>query len=177
VRLFESLKTVRGKVSGIPAADWWTALHFTAWDTAERITALMAITWSNLDLDRGYLLVPAEARKGKRTDRLYRIAPDTIAALKKIQSPPRDLVFPWDMHPTYLWKRYGILLKKAGLPHDAKSKFHRIRRTVASYSEEAGLNATELLGHSSRKVTLRYLDPRIVGEKHAVDVLFRPTPH
>lgn len=41
-------------------------------------------------------------------------------------------------------------------------------------SEAAGGNATELLGHSSRKVTRQsYLDPRITGPPAAVDLLFR----
>jgi integrase len=49
-----------------------------------------------------------------------------------------------------------------------------MRRSVASHYEAAGGNATELLGHSSRSVTLAYLDPRIVPQQHAVDLLFRP---
>ena len=35
-------------------------------------------------------------------------------------------------------------------------------------------NATELLGHSSRKITRAYLDPRIVRRTSAIDLLFRP---
>jgi hypothetical protein len=45
---------------------------------------------------------------------------------------------------------------------------------VASHAEAAGMNATELLHHSTRKVTLAYLDPRIVKRPQAADVLFRP---
>jgi integrase len=73
----------------------------------------------------------------------------------------------------YLWHKFGQVLARAGLPTDAKSKFHRIRRTVASYYEAAGGNATELLGHSSRKVTTAYLDKRVVQAPQAIDRLWR----
>ena len=33
------------------------------------------------------------------------------------------------------------------------------------------MDATAMLGHSARKVTLAYLDPKIVDRKHAADVL------
>ena len=176
-RVLAAVSAARGSLDGIPERLWWRSLILAMWDSGERITALMQAQWGDVDLTGGYLRVPAEHRKGRRTDRLYRIAIDTIASLRAIGQPPRELVWPWPLHPTYLWTRYGALLKKAGLPHDARSKFHRIRRSVASYVEAGGMNATDFLGHSSRSVTLRYLDPRIVGEKHAIDVLFRPVPH
>lgn len=61
-----------------------------------------------------------------------------------------------------------------GLPDNRLYKFHAIRKSVASHYEAAGGNATELLGHTSRKITRAYLDPRIVRKKSAIDVLFRP---
>lgn len=72
-----------------------------------------------------------------------------------------------------IWRKIGEVLERAGLPTDSKSKFHRIRRTVASYYEAAGGNATELLGHSSRKITEKYLDRRIVARPQAIDRLWR----
>lgn len=103
------------------------------------------------------------------------MAPDTIEALRAIRLPKEPRIFPWPYTPNYLWNRFDGLLQRAGLPHDARSKFHRIRRSVASYFEAAGGDATNLLGHSDRKVTRKhYLDRRIVQEKQASDVLFRP---
>jgi integrase len=174
VRLMSACEVQTGTIGGVAAADWWRALHLVAWDTGERIGAIRDLEWVHADLVAGYMLVPAELRKGKRRDRLYRLAGDTIQALRKILLPKREKIFPWPYSRTYLWNRYSRLLRKAGLPHDSKSKFHRMRRSVASHYEAAGGNATELLGHSSRSVTLAYLDPRIVPQHHAVDLLFRP---
>jgi len=174
-RLFGSIRQETGLLAGIPASDWWAALHLLAWDTGERITAIMSLQWSWINLRGRTVLVPAEARKGKRKDRLYKLAPDTVEALKAIKFPKRDLVLPWPFHRNYLWDRYEPILKRAGLPTDRRSKFHRMRRSVASHYEAAGGNATEFLGHSARKVTRAYLDPRIVGDRQASDVLFRPS--
>jgi hypothetical protein len=74
-----------------------------------------------------------------------------------------------------LWPAYTEILKRAGLPHDRKSKFHRMRRTVASFFEAAGANATALLGHSARSVTEGYLDPRLVRTPQPSELLPRPT--
>lgn len=172
-RLVESCRQEIGFISGIPAADWWVAIHLVAWDSGERITPLLTLTWGCVDLSGGWLHVPAEMRKGKRADRVYRLAPDTVVALKRIREQKRSLVFPWDLNRNYLWNKYEPILERAGLPTDRLSKFHRMRKSVASHCEARGGNATELLGHSSRKVTMAYLDPRIVGEKHASDILFR----
>lgn len=171
-RLIRACAQEPGDVAGIPAGDWWVCLHHVAWDSGERISALMDATWDCIDFG-GWLHVPAEARKGKRADRIYRLSPDTLIWLKRILKPKRLLVFPWALNRSYLWKRYEPILERAGLPTDRLSKFHRIRRSVASHYEARGGNATELLGHSARRVTESYLDPRIVGEKHAADVLFR----
>ena len=165
--------TLTGKIGDVAAADWWRTIHLVCWDTGERIGAVRDLQWSNVDFEGGHILVPAELRKGKRKDRLYRIAGDTLDSLKAIKGRG-EMIFPWPYNRNYIWNRYTQLLKKAGLPTDRKSKFHRMRRSVASHCEAAGGNATELLGHSNRGVTLAYLDPRIVPAVHAVDLLERP---
>ena len=66
----------------------------------------------------------------------------------------------------------GRIMLAAGLPHSRAYKFHIFRKSVASHAEAAGGNATELLGHSARSVTLRYIDRRIAPERHASDYLF-----
>lgn len=171
--LLRCCKHETGEIAGINAADWWTALHLVCWDTGERIGAVVGLLWDNVDLEKMSLLVRAETRKGGKRDRLYVISSDTKVALKKIYRPNAELVFPWPYVRNYIWNRYEKILAKAGLPTDRKSKFHRMRRSVASHAEAAGGNATELLDHSRRSVTVAYLDPRIVRKAQAVDVLFR----
>lgn len=175
-QLLAACESQRGTIGDVPASAWWKALHLICWDTGERIGAVRDLEWHHADLVGGYILVPAELRKGKRKDRLYKLAPDTVAALRAIFTPDRKVIFPWPYCRNYLWNRYTKFLEQAGLPSDRRCKFHRIRRSVASHAEAAGGNATELLGHSCRAVTLAYLDPRIIPKQYAVDLLFRPAP-
>lgn len=171
--LMQTCKAQTGSLAGVPACDWWVALHLIAWDSGERIGAIRKLQWSHLQ--DTWLVVPAEIRKGKRRDRLYQLADDTLAALRSIRQPKREAIFPWPFCEAYLWTKYATLLKEAGLPHGRHSKFHRMRRSVASHAEAAGADATKLLGHSARKVTTAYLDPRIVEDPQPVNYLFRPT--
>lgn len=173
-RLFDALSSIPGHVAGIPARLWWVALHGVIWDTGERIGAVMQLRWSDISGDS--ILIRAETRKGRTADRSHRLHPSTVKMLAAIRGKPDGLVFPWDRTKDMLWLRYTAILQRAGLPCDRRHKFHAMRRTVASFYEAAGGNATELLGHSTRDVTRsHYLDPRIVGnEQQACDVLFRP---
>jgi len=170
-RLFAACDDELGDIAGVHAADWWHALHSVLWDTGERISAVMSAKWCDVDLESGWLTINAESRKGKSRDKSWQLHADTTETLSKIKSPERKLIFPFPY--TTLYYRYSRLLKRAGLPHDRKHKFHCLRKSVGSYFEAAGGNATELLDHSSRQVTRAYLDPRIVKPKQASDVLFR----
>jgi integrase len=171
-RLFESTQYAL-PVAGFNGQAWWTALFLTLYDTGERIEAALSIEWSGVDLVGRTIMIPAEVRKGKTSDRLYKIAADTAAALELL---PRDKrrMFWWPYCHETLYNRLKVMMLKGGLPADRKSKFHRMRKTTASHFEALGGNATEFLGHTSRKVTRAYLDPRITKPEQAVDRLFRP---
>lgn len=172
-QLLRGCDGLRGKVGDVPASLWWRSLHFALWDSGERISALLSARWC--DLSGEWLTIQAESRKGKRQDMLYRLAPDTLAAIEKIQQPARELVWPWPLNQTYLWTRYKNIRKRAGLSTDRRSSFHRLRRSVATHAQAAGLDASELLGHATPAVTRKsYLDPRFSQQQRPADVLFRP---
>jgi len=133
----------------------------------------MGLTWDRVDMRKGWVRFVAEDRKGAREDNVLPIADYTIAALKSIRRS-EGLVFRWPYSATYIYNRLGKIMVRAGLPDSRLYKFHVFRKSVASHYEAAGGNATELLGHTSRKVTRSYLDPRIVKPVSAVDLLFRP---
>ena len=173
-RLFAAAVRMRGAIGGVPAAQWWTALLLLCWDTGERITAILTIQWTSIDLSSGWLIAQAGSRKGGRRDEAYQLHPDTVAALRVIHSAHRSEVFPWPHHRTYIWQRFARLLKLAGLPTDRKSKFHRIRKSVGSYVKAAGGDPTQALRHRDSRSTKSYLDPRIVRPTQAIDWLFRP---
>jgi integrase len=172
--LFAAIDGVRGTICGIPASLWWHALHSVLWWTGERIGAVLQLRWEHLDAQSGWLTIPAELRKRKTADKIFELSPDALRALARITFPKRALIFPWILDSTTLYYQYTKILKAAGLPTDRKSKFHRMRRSTASYFEAAGGNATALLGHSQRSTTLGYLDPRIVKPEQPKDLLFIP---
>ncbi len=171
-KLYLTATNLEGKLGKLSASHWWCALLLVAWNSGERINAIINLKWENVDLKRKWIRFEAEDRKGAREDSAVQLSDDAVAALQRIKADVGP-VFPWPYNYTYLWREFGKLLRLAGLSSDAKSKFHRIRKTVASYAEAAGGNATAMLRHSKREVTEAYLDPRIVKQQQPADVLFR----
>jgi integrase len=182
--LFKTCAAQRGLYAGVPRSDWWLSLHLVSWDTAERIGAQIQVRFKHLDLKRGILSIPAELRKGGVDDAVYTLHPDTVALLARMkearQAKKKDvedeLVWPWPFNPDTRYNHYRAILIEAGLPTDRSSKFHRMRKSVASHLHAGGFNATEALGHSSSEVTKgSYLDPSISGQTTPAHLLFRPT--
>lgn len=169
--ILEAATKLEGDYHGVPRSRWWIALHRVLWDTGERIGATLRLEWEHVHHE--WLTVPAELRKGRREDKVFRLSRDCLDALDRIRFPSRKRIFPWPFSPTLLYKHYQRLLEAAKLPSGRASKFHRLRRTVASYYHAAGGNATELLGHSDPRVTMRYLDPRLVAGEQPSDLLPR----
>lgn len=163
-RLFESVKEEDGTISGAPASLWWQSLLSVLLDTGERIGAVMKCKRSNLN--GCYLLVPAENRKGKTRDMLFELSSETQHLVSLLTLAHRyELLFPWDRCSTYIYTRYKRILKRAGLPTDAKSNFHKLRRCVASAVKQQGGDATAALDHASSETTKAYLDARIVHQQ------------
>ena len=144
----------------IPAWLWWRTLIRLILDTGERIGAVREARWEWLE--KSSILVPAEFRKGGKADKWFPLSVETIQLLGQIKNHTDDKkhIFPWHYCETYLWNRYRKLIEDAGLPTGRNCGYHRLRKTFASVSHAAGLNAQELLDHSSAKITARYLDPR-----------------
>lgn len=162
-RLVESTAHEVGEINGVPAAGFWRALLLVMYDSAERISACLSLRYA--DVHGTMVIMRAEGRKGGRRDLARSITPDTALAIDRISSPRRDLVFPWTMSVSTIYYHLDRILDRANLPKDRRSKFHRIRRTSASYYEAAGGDAQLLLDHSSPALKRRhYLDPRIVGD-------------
>jgi integrase len=156
------LSQIQGDIAGIPASAWWTNLHQFLWESGERIGAVLQITWEMVDRHACTVDVPAKIRKGKAKGMLYRLSPELMASLRKMKRPGHDELFPWPHCEATLYNRYDRILQRAGLPHDRKSKFHRMRKSFASHLDAAGGDATKEFRHSSAKITQRnYLDPSI----------------
>lgn len=173
-RLFSACLETPGTFGAVPCGLWWYAIHLLGWDTGERIKPLRLARWEWLDLPNGICRIPAEVRKGRRADRVYRLHQDTVAALVRIQKPERAEVFPWPYSETYIYTLYAKIQARAGLPVGRHFRFHCLRKSVASHGKVAGLDPQELMGHVDGRTTSKYLDPTICGDRPPSEVLFRP---
>lgn len=163
-RLIAAGAAENGSVSGVPAGKFWRAALMTAYDTGERVTPILELRWD--DVRDGFVIFRAESRKGGRRDIDRAISPETAQAIAEIAEPQRLKVFAWDKTISTLYNAMNRILRRAGLPANRWSKWHRIRKTTASYYEAAGGSAQRLLDHASPVVTRRYLDPRVVRPEH-----------
>lgn len=163
-RLIAAGSAENGEVAGVPAGKFWRGVLLTAYDTGERVTPILELKWD--DVRDGFVIFRAESRKNRRRDIDRAISPETAQAIAEIAEPRRARVFPWDKTISTLYTSMNRILRRAGLPANRWSKFHRIRKTTASYYEAAGGSAQRLLDHTSPVVTRRYLDPRVVRPEH-----------
>lgn len=179
--LWEMCEQQSGFIAGVRASLWWLSLHSTIWDGLERPGAMPnKVRWNGdvLCNEKGtieYVNVKAEHRKGKRKPNLIKVHADTSLLLEALREPSRDFVWEWPHRKEYLWSKYREMRRRARLPIDRYHSFNCLRRTGGSFAEAAGADATKLLKHSSRSVTVKYyLVPQIVPQVHPADVLFRP---
>ena len=169
-RLLDACARERQPYGEIPGDVWFTALIHVLLDTGERVGAIRQLDRSCLQ--GRFLLVPAALRKGRTRDRLYPLEPVTLQAIKQLLSHHKQPTLFHDSYSqTYLYARFNKILDRAKLPRDRRSKFHRLRRTVASAVARAGGDPTAALDHASPRTTKKYLDPRIVGGVEVSQIL------
>jgi integrase len=168
-RLVRAAKARRGAMSGVPSAWWWSTLLQTAWQSGERIGALLDLRWREVDTSQGRLVFLAETRKGRERDLVAPITAALAAELETRRGPPDALVWPRTGHPLSHYASMRLLCQTAGVPARA---FHAIRKSSASYVAAAGGDATAHLGHADPAMTRgHYLDPRITETSRGLDFL------
>lgn len=170
-KIFEVISKEKGHFDSVPRSLWWRTLLLIFIDTGERVGAVSETEWQWMKGE--YINFPAEARKGKRRDRMYKLSPGTLESIDELRIVSRDRVkmFPFPYSEGYLWTLYKKLIEKAGLPHGRRDAFHKWRRVHASVVYAAGMDPQEALDHNQRRTTLRYLDPRFLREKAPCDAL------
>lgn len=158
-KLWESCGQVRGYVGPVPAAIWFQALLGVLFYSGERITAVLRVERSGWS--RPWLAVPAEARKGSRKPATYAMPGSVANLVDMVCRHEQASLFFWPASDTALRERWKVITRRAGLGDGPEVQFHALRRSFASHLSAAGGDARQALGHSSEKVTRRYLDPRI----------------
>lgn len=172
-RLVQAAASSHGTICGMPARVWWLALLALEWDTGCRAGELLALRWEWLDWSRGWLIVPAESRKGQAVDGVYGLMDDTLSLLRSMRQP-EGLILGWRHHRSRYWQLWTDLLRAAGLPSGRQSKTQCLRRSFASHLAIGGGNAQSALGHASGSTTARhYLDPSITTRPVGESMPFR----
>lgn len=170
LKLLTACRAANGTIGAAPASVFWTAFVRFSLDTGERVGAILQARWDWLESTS--IMVPAEARKGKTRDKWFPLSEDTLGLLQQLRRyRTTDQIFHWPYCSTYFWTRYRQIVASAGLPTGRRSSTHRTRKTVASVAHAAGMDATEVLDHSDRRTTQRYLDPKFSRQTKASEVL------
>jgi len=165
-----------GSLSGlarVPQHPLWKALL----ETGARYGELVAVRWSDVDLDGRALLLRAENTKAGR-DREIPLLPaltDELRGLRQehvrvLQRPlrPDDRVFltprgcAWCAPTNNIMRIFDRLLEAAGIdrvdPQGRKLDVHALRHTMATRLARAGaplVQVQQILGHSDPKLTAR----------------------
>lgn len=161
-QLFAACAKQLGWIGPHTASTWWLGIHWWWLSTAERTEATMLLERSMLQLDKGMAVVPARIRKGKRKNRIYRLAPRACELLESMLRVPSPTGLVFD-HAWADWrsifKRYRQLVESAGLPYvRGRTGPKKLRCTVYTRIEMAGGDASKFARHSDRRVTDAYLD-------------------
>lgn len=170
-KLIVLAKTRDGICGGQPAGWFWSTLIYTAWCTGERIGALLALKWGEVDTASCLLTFRAETRKGHSRDIQRSITPDLAQQLELHRQGDNELVWDWCKDRDYfsLWTSMKYLCRRCGIKITG---FHALRKASASYIAAAGGNAQEHLSHASPAMTRdHYLDPRITGRQSGLEFL------
>lgn len=158
-------------VPGLPACWYWPTKLMAMFQTGERIGAMLAIRWSEVDLDRCTLTFLAATRKGRQETITRAISPDLARMMAPQRRPADALVWPW-LEGRRLLSCYASLKVLCRLAEVDYHPFHSIRKSTASYLKRAGKSAKTQLGHSSEEMAERhYYDNRITGVESALDYL------
>ena len=175
-QLFAGCAKLKGEWSGVPLSLCWITALLLFWDTGCRLAEVRSAKVKNMDVDRRFLLCPAEDRKGRRRDRIYPLHQQTIDVYRATLPTERELVFPFPFCKRQLQIHLSKLLTLAGLPSDAKHKFHCLRRSAESYAAaERGLQwAADAVGHSVAVAKKSYVSPVIAPGPVLIDALPRP---
>lgn len=185
VRLFAEARRTKRTVGrhpypNVPGKILWPAILGVVWDSAERIGAVAEVDRADIQVVRWLWFVRGawitfRVRKGQGRALVRWVRRSTAKAVVRLMDAtdsPKPLC---PIHKRQLYHHLNHLLRDAGLPTDRWSKFHRLRRSHASYLKLAGGDARESLDHSSEEITrTRYYDPRLTQSRPATADLFDP---
>lgn len=171
-KILNQVETLPGDVMGIPARLWWRSLLLFLWYGGARISAMLAVMHKDVLLNDGGFILRAEQQK-QHADQFLDVGQDAIEAARLIVDPKRLYFWSYSHRTRAAWVWFEKICAAAGVPLSKGQRFHRIRKSTASYLKLAGGDPTGRLGHSSPKVTEAYFDPRICTESRQARLMPR----
>jgi len=174
----------------------YSVLFYTAFATGMRLGELLALTWEDIDLERGFISVTkALSKRGgvkiedTKTDygrRRIEISSSLLRVLREHRSAERakgetlgrpleetDLVFSYPgnrpLDPSTITHKFTEVIRRAGLPC---LTFHGMRHTHASILIASGVDIKSVsarLGHASASFTLDTYGHLLPGSRTAAD--------
>lgn len=113
--------------------------------TGLRMRAMLALTWSRIDLENRRLWIPGRQQKAGRAHGIP-ITREAIGVLKQLRklNPEGDHVFQWNGKPIddLNGKSYQDALERAGIDG---ANWHSLRHTFASWAVQSGVTLQELM--------------------------------
>jgi integrase len=151
----------------------------TALNTGMRRGEILNLTWNNLDLQNGFILLDQTKNGERREIPINSTLRGTFEDLfRGTKERPRRIDVPWVFYYPSTGRPYQSLKRSfASACRRAKIKdfrFHDLRHCFASHLVMAGVDLTtvrELLGHKTLTMTLRYAHLAPSHKVKAVDVL------
>lgn len=169
--LLRAARTRKGHIGRVPAPWFWMTLPRAQWEVGARIGELLALRWSEVDLERRSLTLLAETRKGHRQTLVVRISDELAKWMTPQRGEPGELVWPWleNRQANSLYGSLKLLCKAAGVRY---LPCHSFRKSTASYMKKAGKSAKNQLGHASEEMAEdHYYSTDILEGESAIDYL------
>ncbi len=142
-----------------------------ALSTGMRQMEVMSLSWADIDLKRGYIILHETKNGERRSVPLVSHARELIEAMSKVRRLDTNLLFYSEAKPTvpvFIRSHWGKALKAADIED---FKFHDLRHTAASYLAMNGASLAEIadiLGHKTLQMVKRYAH---LSEQHTSKVL------
>lgn len=169
-----SSRTGRIRGTTISRADWWVSLLLFLYDTGARPKAALAVRLTDVDWSRRIARLRGECAK-TGAEQYARFSQQTADVMAKHWDASRPFVWPWPHSLKELRERYRWIVQQSGVRPDRSKMMYAWRRTCATQvARIVGVSAAQRqLGHSSEAMTRRYIDPTLLSESTAADILPR----
>lgn len=129
-----------------------------ALSTGARYSEIMYLTWDQVNLAKGTIILHKTKNKSRRTLHIHGLALELLQSLRQVPRVDTPYVFPRadGKAPLEIRKAWEKALAASGVKN---FRFHDLRHTAASYLLEDGatlVQLSEILGHKTLQMVKRY---------------------